>query len=360
MTDDSDSRSNSKWEFEQEHGMKLNEKTVVNFAVCSSPIDKEGYLHKRGELNKGFQRRWFVLKGNLMFYFEKKQDKEPLGVVVLENCSVQASAVEKNSFEIIFEGVGSRTYILQADNEEEMTSWMKSIAHASYEYIRTIVTELQRQLDSLTMESTSTVAKKDSQLISLDSPTNGMSKLPSTEGATSLIDETSEVPPRIPKKKKKSSLSALTHSSDEYLQPTTWKMNEVGKSQSLCDDSAFLSGQYPPGIDDPGYIPPFPIPEDLELTPSPPSGHTLSPSPTLDPTPVMSTTLNSSSYPPPSSEFLISLEQNAPSRQRSKVVVASDNPNSFYHMHQELGEALKVLNPQAAEKLPPLPPKPQS
>ena len=43
---------------------------------------------KKGEVNKGFQKRWFVLKGNLLFYFEKRHDKEPLGVIILEGCTI--------------------------------------------------------------------------------------------------------------------------------------------------------------------------------------------------------------------------------------------------------------------------------
>ena len=129
--------------------MKLNEKNVANFAVCSSPIDREGYLQKKADY-KGFQRRWFVLKGNLLFYFEKKQDKEPIGVVVLESCSVQASPSEKHGFEISFDGPGTRTYVLLADNDDDMQSWMRAISHSSYEYLRSIVNELQRKVNVIT------------------------------------------------------------------------------------------------------------------------------------------------------------------------------------------------------------------
>lgn len=131
--------------------MKLNEKSVASFAVCPSPIDKEGYLSKKSE--RGFQRRWFVLKGNLLFYFEKKQDKEPLGVVVLEACSVQASSQVRYAFEISFDGVGTRTYVILADNDEDMQAWMKAISHSSYEYLRTIVNELQRRVNEITSSS---------------------------------------------------------------------------------------------------------------------------------------------------------------------------------------------------------------
>lgn len=129
--------------------MKLNDRNVASFAVCSSPIDKEGYLSKRGSLNQSYQRRWFVLKGNLLFYFEKKRDKEPVGVIVLEHCSVQASEHEKHALEISFDGSGTRTYILLADNDTDMSAWIRAISHASYEYLKSIVEELQERLDAL-------------------------------------------------------------------------------------------------------------------------------------------------------------------------------------------------------------------
>lgn len=134
--------------------MKLNDRNVASFAVCSSPIDKEGYLSKRGSLNQNYQRRWFVLKGNLLFYFEKKRDREPVGVIVLEHCSVQASEHEKHALEISFDGSGTRTYILLADNDVEMSAWIRAISHASYEYLKSIVEELQERLDALMSRKT--------------------------------------------------------------------------------------------------------------------------------------------------------------------------------------------------------------
>ncbi|MPC60243.1 Sesquipedalian-1 [Portunus trituberculatus] len=68
--------------------MKINEKNLCAYSVSPTLIDKEGYLLKKGEVNKNFQRRWFVLKGNLLFYFEKKGDREPIGVIILEGCTI--------------------------------------------------------------------------------------------------------------------------------------------------------------------------------------------------------------------------------------------------------------------------------
>lgn len=68
--------------------MKINEKNLCAFASSATPVDREGWLDMRGEVGKSYQRRWFTLKGNLLFYFEKKGDKEPIGVIILEGCTI--------------------------------------------------------------------------------------------------------------------------------------------------------------------------------------------------------------------------------------------------------------------------------
>lgn len=98
--------------------MKINEKNMCYFAT-SPPIDREGWLQKRGDVNKSWQRRYFVLKGNLLFYFEKKGDREPIGVIILEGCTVElAEEGEHYCFQIIFHGINNRTYYLSAETQE--------------------------------------------------------------------------------------------------------------------------------------------------------------------------------------------------------------------------------------------------
>ncbi|XP_066139797.1 sesquipedalian-1-like [Euwallacea fornicatus] len=130
--------------------MKINEKNLCAYAVSATPVDKEGYLNKRGEVNKNFQRRYFVLKGNLLFYFDKKGDKEPLGVVILEGCTIElAEDEEQFCFKILFHGTNNRTYTLGAESQEAMEQWMKALACSSYDYMKLMVAELQRQLDDI-------------------------------------------------------------------------------------------------------------------------------------------------------------------------------------------------------------------
>ena len=133
--------------------MKINDRHLMAVASNSSPVDKEGYLSKRGEVNKAYQKRWFVLKGNLLFYMEKKGDREPIGVIILEGCTVElAENTDAYAFELVFQGTGTRTYVLASETQDDMECWMKAIACAGYEYMKLMVAELQRQLDELSTD----------------------------------------------------------------------------------------------------------------------------------------------------------------------------------------------------------------
>ncbi|XP_065091300.1 sesquipedalian-1 [Ochlerotatus camptorhynchus] len=129
--------------------MKINEKNLCMFAT-TPPVDLEGWLNKRGEVNKSWQRRWFVLKGNLLFYFERKGDREPLGMIILEGCTVElAEEGEQYCFQIIFHGPNNRTYYLSTESQSNMEQWMKALTCAGYDYMKLMVAELQRQLDEI-------------------------------------------------------------------------------------------------------------------------------------------------------------------------------------------------------------------
>lgn len=253
--------------------MKLNEKNVASFATCSSPIDKEGYLEKRGDFSKSFQRRWFVLKGNLFFYFEKKQDKEPLGLIVLEACSVQVSSQAKYAFEISFDGQGSRVYVMMADNDEDMQSWIKVISHASYEYMRSIVDELQRRVNLLTSSSkvdqeaaasgmsqlhvgparkvAPLSSQRQHQLASSGRIDRPGPRVATTSAANSkvengvLVDLSESTPPPIPKKMKNQSQPQISISgTDSSRETSPAPSSSPTKRQSVQATSGAYSSPY--------------------------------------------------------------------------------------------------------------------
>jgi len=139
--------------------MKINECTLAAFATShyDAPPDKEGWLWKKGEVNKAFQKRYFVLKGNLLFYFERKTDREPIGVIILEGCTIELAEddQERFSFKINFHNAGgenqkgSRIYHLGTECQDTMEEWMKLLACSSHDYMKLMVYELQQKLAEL-------------------------------------------------------------------------------------------------------------------------------------------------------------------------------------------------------------------
>lgn len=142
--------------------MKINERTLVQVVHSSqTPADMSGWLFKRGEVNRTFQKRWCVLKGNLFYYFDKKTDREPIGVIILEGCRLELAENETElfAFKIDFGGDDQsagqasapqmRTYVLGTESQEEMEKWLKALSCASYDFLKMIVAELQAKLDDV-------------------------------------------------------------------------------------------------------------------------------------------------------------------------------------------------------------------
>lgn len=91
---------------------------MVAFATSPTPVDREGWLNKRSEVNRGYQRRWFLLKGNILFYFDRRGDKEPVGMIVLEGCTIELAEDEDHfAFKIVFHGPNNRSYLLGAESQ---------------------------------------------------------------------------------------------------------------------------------------------------------------------------------------------------------------------------------------------------
>lgn len=108
----------------------------------------KGYLMKQGGKVKSWKKRWFVLDGNCLFYFNSSSDKDPLGIIPLENLTVSAlnpttSSKRRYTFQLqnpnegpikatVRKGsqmvVGNHDqYTFQAASEQELSLWVDSL-----------------------------------------------------------------------------------------------------------------------------------------------------------------------------------------------------------------------------------------
>ena len=85
----------------------------------------------------------------MLFYSHNPHDSEPIGLIILERCSINSCATDTTTFSITFKLEASRTYHLCAENEESCLSWVNSLRRSSYGYLRAQVDRMQDQVSRL-------------------------------------------------------------------------------------------------------------------------------------------------------------------------------------------------------------------
>ncbi|XP_044587936.1 inositol polyphosphate-4-phosphatase type I A isoform X1 [Cotesia glomerata] len=94
--------------------------------------------------------RWCRLRGNLLFYFKSKEQwSEPMGVIILEQCSYRIDPPTSQipyGFSIVFEG--GLYQQLGANSSEERDAWLQALQLASYEFMRNQLLALRERIES--------------------------------------------------------------------------------------------------------------------------------------------------------------------------------------------------------------------
>mmetsp|Transcript_8606 Transcript_8606/g.10683 ORF Transcript_8606/g.10683 Transcript_8606/m.10683 type:complete len:174 (+) Transcript_8606:86-607(+) len=107
-------------------------------AYDTNNADYEGWLTKRSVWLREWRRRYFILKGNHLF-FSKSTSKAPHGMIDLKNCLTVKSAEEKTRrpHSLVIK-TPDETYYCFADTEREKDDWIgavgKAIVRASATY----------------------------------------------------------------------------------------------------------------------------------------------------------------------------------------------------------------------------------
>jgi len=109
----------------------------------------QGWLLKQGGRYKSWKKRWFVLSGGCLYYFEYPSDKEPKGIIPLQNLKIRETTDPKkmNCFEIYLSDCGQTIkaakttggkmhegrhskYIMSSSTLPEKIKWLQAIENA--------------------------------------------------------------------------------------------------------------------------------------------------------------------------------------------------------------------------------------
>ncbi|KAI9307294.1 hypothetical protein BJ944DRAFT_262143 [Cunninghamella echinulata] len=88
----------------------------------------EGYLLKLGR-NKGWQKRWFVLRTDTLAYYEDDKEYSPHRIIPLSHIknSLQIEPMSKNKQYCFKISIPKRQYVLCASTENDMKSWLNAL-----------------------------------------------------------------------------------------------------------------------------------------------------------------------------------------------------------------------------------------
>ncbi|KAJ6255356.1 non-specific serine/threonine protein kinase [Anaeramoeba flamelloides] len=97
--------------------------------MSNSEIVMSGYLVKQGGKIKTWRKRWFVIRGNVLYYYKKKTSKFPLGMLPLSQ-SVVVDYAKKRRKKFVFsvDVPNARKYFINATSETEREDWMGAIS----------------------------------------------------------------------------------------------------------------------------------------------------------------------------------------------------------------------------------------
>lgn len=95
--------------------------------------DREGWLWKQGGRYKSWKRRWFILNDNCLYYFEYTTDKEPRGIIPLENIQVR-EVIDRNKpncFELYATGGNDFIKACKTDSEGKVVEGKHTVYRMS-------------------------------------------------------------------------------------------------------------------------------------------------------------------------------------------------------------------------------------
>lgn len=147
---------------------------------ASYPTSMEGQMNFRRSHDEKFQKRYFLLKGNLLFYFAKKSDKIPLGLIILEGYTVELSSeVDGYCFQLLRRSHGSVAAALTfvVGTAESLQHWLSALTNCSYEQLKISAERLAELAttngDHRTGETATPTDENDNQVSGRDSGNTG-------------------------------------------------------------------------------------------------------------------------------------------------------------------------------------------
>eukprot|EP00299_Pterocystis_sp_00344_P009400 c3946_g1_i1.p1 GENE.c3946_g1_i1~~c3946_g1_i1.p1 ORF type:complete len:439 (+),score=74.66 c3946_g1_i1:45-1361(+) len=92
-------------------------------------MSRAGWMSKKGNVNKAFQRRFFVLEGLTLSYFKQEGDGTPAGTISL-GAGWQVKTKDNVTISLVPSSPNERTYVLKAESAQSGQEWVEALRDA--------------------------------------------------------------------------------------------------------------------------------------------------------------------------------------------------------------------------------------
>lgn len=226
-----------------------NSKSMKVQAQHQVGIYKQGWLHKKGGKRTNWNRRWFILKRDAMYYFKAPESTRPLGMIYLHGmkvCPASRDMRQKhpNTFLVIPAAVDQRekrTYYLHPDagfQQDEEKKWRNAISEGCN---RAESRSSAIDLPTRTRESSGSGSSSDASSSSTDEDEVDTTTVPQLDYQNDSGVEVESAAPNVPRprrhrrRRRQRQDDQLSEDKKSTAQPSTAELEEYSETESEQD-----------------------------------------------------------------------------------------------------------------------------
>ncbi|KAG1082671.1 hypothetical protein G6F42_022491 [Rhizopus arrhizus] len=105
---------------------------VSSLSDATAAPDMEGWLYKQGDKYKTWNKRWFVLKANNLFYFKSPKAVRMKGIINLKGYRIEVDeSIQPGKYCFMAHHERERTFYFYTESEKPMKDWLKALMKAT-------------------------------------------------------------------------------------------------------------------------------------------------------------------------------------------------------------------------------------
>ncbi|KAF1800867.1 hypothetical protein FB192DRAFT_1282871 [Mucor lusitanicus] len=105
---------------------------VSSLSEATAAPDMEGWLYKQGDKYKTWNKRWFVLKANNLFYFKSPKAVRMKGIINLKGYRIEVDeSIHPGKYCFMAHHERERTFYFYTESEKPMKDWLKALMKAT-------------------------------------------------------------------------------------------------------------------------------------------------------------------------------------------------------------------------------------